>query len=205
MPIEPSVFVVDDDPAVRDSLRWLVESTGLKVETFRSAPEFLAHFDPERPGCLVLDLRMPTMSGLELQAELAARHATLPLIMMTGYATARTAVDALKRGAFDFIPKPFRNEHILERIRAAIAADLRAHHMSADRAALRLRQARLTRRERQVLDRIVAARTEDEIAAELGVKKSTIGFHRARLCEKLGVRTVAELVRLCEIGRRGTS
>jgi FixJ family two-component response regulator len=199
------VFVIDDDPAVRESLRWLLESAGFHVETYAGAQAFLAHFDPQRPGCVVLDVHMPRMSGLDLQAELAARRAAIPLILMTGYATTAIAVDAMRRGAFDFVEKPFSNDHILKRIRAALAVDRRARQTRALIRAIQQQLTQLTPRERQVLDLVVAAQTSEAIARVLGVKKSTIGFYRTRLYRKLGVHSVAELVRLRESVPRGTS
>lgn len=200
-----TVFVVDDDPAVRKSLRWLLESAGLHVETYPGAAEFLAHFDLERPGCVVLDIRMPKMSGLDLQAELAARAAPIPLILMTGYATTSTAVDAMRRGAFDFVEKPFSDEQILKRIRAAFAADRCARQTRTLNQTIQQQLMLLTPRERQVLNLVVAAQTSEAIARVLGVKRSTIGFYRTRLYRKLGVHSVAELMRWRERMSRGTS
>jgi two-component system, LuxR family, response regulator FixJ len=202
---QPAVFVIDDDAAVRASLRWLLESADLQVETYSGAGEFLAHFDPERPGCVVLDVHMPKMSGLDLQAELVARRATIPLILMTGYPTTAIAVDAMRHGAFDFVEKPFNDEQILSRIRAAIAADRRTRQTHALNQSIQRQMMQLTSRERQVLDLVVAAQTNEAIAKVLGVKKRTIGFYRTRLYRKLGVRSVDELVRWRESVPRGTS
>jgi FixJ family two-component response regulator len=190
---------------VRESLRWLLESAGLPVETYSGAQEFLVHFDPRRPGCVVLDVHMPRMSGLDLQAELAARRATIPLILMTGYATTTVAVEAMRRGAFDFVEKPFSNDQILNRIRAALAADRRTRQTHALNRTMQQQLTQLTPRERQVLDLVVAAQTNAVIARVLGVKESTIGFYRTRLYRKLGVHSVAELVELRENAPRGTS
>lgn len=193
---EPTVFVVDDDPAMRQSLRWLIESVHLAVETFASAQEFLAAYNPERPGCLVLDVRMPGMGGLDLQAELARRQIEIPIIVITGYAEVATAVRALKAGAIDFIEKPFSDQLLLDRIQQAIASDRQARERRAERAAVAARVAQLTPRERDVMQLVVAGSSNREIAAELGLSIKTVEVHRARVMEKMQVDSLAELVRL---------
>lgn len=192
---EPTVFVVDDDAAMRDSLRWLFGSVGLAVETFATAEEFLNACDPSRPGCLLLDVRMPGMSGLNLQDELAARHFTLPIIIITGFAEVATAVRALKTGAIDFIQKPFSDELLLERIRQAIDADRRVREAQAQHAEISERFALLSARERAVMELVVAGKANKVIAAELGLSAKTVEVHRANVMRKTGADSVADLVR----------
>jgi two-component system response regulator FixJ len=196
MPSDPTVFVVDDDPAVRDSLRWLLQSVGLPVKTHATAEEFLASYDPSAPGCLVLDLRMPGMGGLNLQEELAARRMTLPVIMITGHAEVPAAVRAMKTGAIDFIEKPFSDELLLDRIRRAIQADLQAREAQAQHAEVARRYGLLTPRERQVMACVVAGKANKVIAAELGLSVKTVEVHRANVMHKMAVDSIAELVRL---------
>jgi FixJ family two-component response regulator len=192
----PVVFVVDDDPAMRDSLRWLIESTGLTVETFADAQTFLARIRPEVPGCLVLDVRMPGMSGLDLQAELARRGVGLPTIVVTGHAEVAMAVRAVKAGAIDFIEKPFSDQLLLDRVRQGIEMDRRERDGRARRADVLRRMSLLTQREREVLDLVVAGRANKEIAATLRLSPKTVEVHRAHVMEKMQASSVAELVRL---------
>jgi two-component system response regulator FixJ len=192
---EPTVFVVDDDPAMRDSLRWLLQSVGLAVETYAAADEFLRAYDPTHPGCLVLDVRMPGMSGLGLQDELVARQIALPVIIITGYAEVPTAVRALKTGAIDFIEKPFNDELLLERVRQAIEADQRTRETQARYTDVATRFAALTPREREVMELVTAGRANKVIAAELGLSPKTVEVHRANVMRKIEVDSVAELVR----------
>jgi two-component system, LuxR family, response regulator FixJ len=193
---DPTVFVVDDDPAMRQSLRWLIESVNVGVETYATAQDFLAAYDPDRPGCLVLDVRMPGMGGLDLQAELARREIEVPVIIITGYAEVPTAVRALKSGALDFIEKPFSDQLLLDRIQQAIASDRQARVRRHERAALAARVAQLTPREREVMQLVVAGSSNREIAAELGLSVKTVEVHRARVMEKMKVDSLADLVRL---------
>ena len=192
----PVVFVVDDDPAMRDSLRWLIESTGVQVETFADAQTFLARIRPEVPGCLVLDVRMPGMSGLDLQSELARRGIGLPTIVVTGHAEVPMAVRAVKAGAIDFIEKPFSDQLLLDRVRQGIEMDRLARHGRAQRADVLRRLSLLTQREREVLDLVVAGRANKEIAAALRLSPKTVEVHRAHVMEKMQASSVAELVRL---------
>jgi two-component system response regulator FixJ len=193
---EPTVFVVDDDPAMRDSLRWLLQSAGLAVEPYAAAEEFLSAYDPARPGCLVLDVRMPGMSGLKLQDVLAARRIQLPVIVITGYAEVPTAVRALKTGAIDFIEKPFSDELLLDRIRQAIAADRQTREAEARRAAAMERFVSLTPREREVMELVTTGKANKVIAAELNLSPKTVEVHRANVMKKMEVDSVAELVRV---------
>lgn len=196
MPTNATVFVVDDEPAMRESLRWLIESVGLVVETYATARDFLAGYTPTRPGCLVLDVRMPGMSGLDLQEALAARKVKIPTIIITGYAEVPMAVRAMKAGAVDFIEKPFSDQLLLDRIQQAIQADLRARNAHAQVAAVGARLATLTPREREVMDLVVAGRANREIAAKLGLSSKTVEVHRAHVMDKMKVDSLAELVRV---------
>jgi FixJ family two-component response regulator len=184
-----TVFVVDDDEALRDSVRVLLDSVGLASEGYASAGAFLAGYR-DVPGCVLLDVRMPGMSGLRMQEELVARGIRTPIVFMTGHADVPMAVEAMKKGALDFIEKPCRDEDLLERVRRALEVDA-----SARRAGEVFR--RVTPRERQVLERVLAGKSGRVIAAELGVSEKTIEFHRARLMQRLGVRTREELFAIC--------
>jgi FixJ family two-component response regulator len=196
MPPEPTVFVVDDDPAMRDSLCWLLQSVDLHVETYPSADAFLAAYDPGRPGCLVLDVRMPGMSGLNLQDELRTRHIRLPIIMLSGHAEVPTAVRALKAGAIDFMEKPFSDELLLDRIRQAIDLDREQREAEARRTAVAARYALLTPREREVMELVTAGKANKVIAADLGLSPKTVEVHRAAVMDKMHADSVADLVRM---------
>jgi two-component system, LuxR family, response regulator FixJ len=196
---EPTVFVVDDDEAVRESLRWLVRSVGLAVQAFATAEDFLEAVTPDRPGCLVLDVRMPGMSGLELQQQLATRGVPLPIIMLTGYGDVPTAVRALTRGALDFIEKPFSRQLLLDRIRHAVVIDANARRLEADRAEVASRAATLTPREREVLRMVVGGSTNKLMAANLGICEKTIEVHRAHVMRKMRAGSLPELVRLAAL------
>ena len=193
---EPTVFVVDDDAAIRKSLRFLIESIGLHVETFATAEQFLERYDRRRAGCLLLDLRMPGMSGLHLQDELVVRKVRLPIIIITAYAEVSTAVGALRKGAVDFIEKPFSDQVLLDRVLHAIEIDRRARQAEAEEAVTAERLAQLTVREREVMDGVVVGKANKVIATELGISEKTVESHRARVMKKLGVETLADLIRL---------
>ena len=200
---EPVVFVVDDDPAMRDSLRWLIESTGLHVETFADANMFLARIRPELSGCLVLDVRMPGMSGLDLQTELQRRDIGLPTIIITGHAEVPMAVRAVKAGAIDFIEKPFSDQLLLDRVRQGIEMDREEREGRARRATALQRMGLLTQREREVLDLVVAGKANKEIAAALGLSPKTVEVHRSHMMEKMQAASVAQLVRLVLFAQSG--
>jgi RNA polymerase sigma factor (sigma-70 family) len=191
----PTVFIVDDDRGLCEALTYLLESVHLNCESYSSTHEFLDAYDPQRPGCLVLDVRMPGMSGLDFQNELAARNSTLPIIMITGYADVSMAVRAMKAGAIEFLEKPFGDQVILESIQQAIERDRQARLREAERAKFGTRLARLTHREREVMDLLVAGRSNKEIAAELQVSRKTVETHRANLMNKTGARSLAGLIR----------
>jgi RNA polymerase sigma factor (sigma-70 family) len=193
---DPTVFVVDDDHAVRDSLRLLIKSVGHKVETFASADEFLEVWDPDRPGCLVADIRMPGMSGLELQESLNGRQSTLPIIFITGHGDVPMAVEAMRAGALDFVQKPFRDQDLLDRINEGLQRDRRQRDEARERAAIQARVDSLTARERQVLERVVAGQPNKVIAMDLNVSQRTVEIHRARVMEKMQARSLAQLVQL---------
>ena len=193
---EPTVFVVDDDRAMRDSLSWLLDSVGLRVRSYATAAEFLADHDPAQPGCLVLDVRMPGMSGLDLQAELARRGVELPTIVITGHAEVSMAVRAVKAGAIDFIEKPFSDQLLLDRVRQALEIDLEAREVRRRREDARRRLATLTAREREVLDLVVAGKANKEIASALGLSTKTVEVHRAHVMSKMCVDSLAELIRI---------
>ena len=189
-----TVFVVDDDVAVRQSLSLLIRSMGLSVESFESAQAFLSACDPERSGCLVLDIRMPGMSGLEMQEELHRRTIDLPVIFITGHGDVAMAVRAMKLGAVDFIEKPFNDQQLLDRINQALEVDRAARAARAERATLASRIELLSPREREVMDRIVAGQANKVIAIELGLSERTVEIHRAKVMTKTGARSLAELV-----------
>jgi FixJ family two-component response regulator len=196
---EPTVFVVDDDEAVGDFLSHLIVSVGLKVETYASAEEFLDAHEPGRPGCLLLDIRMPGMSGLELQQELAAREIRIPVIILTGHGDVQVAIHAMKAGAVDFIEKPFNNELLLDRIQKAVAESVQAETTRVKWDEIALRMKLLTPRERQVLDMVVAGETNKSVARHLDISERTIEIHRAKVMEKMQAKSLADLVKMVAI------
>jgi len=195
MTAEATVFVVDDNVGVRKSLRALLESAGLTVETYASGEEFLAAYDPERPGCLVLDVRLRHRSGLDLQDELRRRQAMLPIIVLTGHGNVPTSVRALKAGAVDFLQKPAPPKLLLARIRAALDSDRQARAVTTERAGVLERLARLTPREREVMELLVAGKTSKEIAVAMHVSVRTVEGHRRMVFSKMNVSSAAQLVR----------
>ncbi len=201
---QPVVFVVDDDPAMRDSLRWLIESTGLRVETYPDAQTFLDAVRSDMPGCLVLDVRMPGMSGLDLQSELARRGIGLPTIVVTGHAEVPMAVRAVKAGALDFIEKPFSDQLLLDRVRQGIEMDRQEREARERRGEAVRRLGLLTQREREVLDLVVAGKPNKEIAMVLRLSPKTVEVHRAHVMEKMQASSVAELVRLAILAQATT-
>lgn len=192
----PIIHVVDDDEGFRNSLRSLLESCDLAVETYADAEEFLARYVPDRPGCLLLDVRMPKTSGLQLQEELQKRQIHIPLVFLTAHGDVAMAVTAVRRGALDFIEKPFDDEALIGLIRDALDKDAQDRQASERQMDLGARLASLSARERDVLDRVVAGRLNKMIAEELGISVKTVEFHRRRIMDKLRAKTAAELVTL---------
>lgn len=190
------VYVVDDDEAVRDSLQFLLEAGGYRVEAFASADAFLAGFDPAAVACIVLDVRMPGMSGLELQEELARRRVTTPIIFVTGHGDVPMAVAAMKGGAADFVEKPFDQADLKRKVEAMLERARQAAQANERRRATEALLARLTAREQQVLERIVAGRLNKQIADDLGISIKTVEAHRANIMDKLQANTVADLMKV---------
>jgi two-component system response regulator FixJ len=197
----PTVFIVDDDVALRDALNLLMRSANLPAESFAGAKEFLAKISDDRPGCLILDVRMPEVDGLELQRQLAVRGSRMPIIMLTGHGDVPMAVQALRAGALDFIPKPFDSKILLARIHEAIELDARTRQKHLDRAAIEVRLAKLTPRETEVLGRIVDGLASKAIAAALGSSFNTVQNQRASILKKMQAESVADLVRMVMIAR----
>ena len=189
------IYVVDDDEAMRDSMTWLLEGEGYKVACFDSAEAFLKARQDSMRGCLVLDVRMPEMSGLELQEKLDSLGSRLPIIFITGHGDVPMAVSALQRGACDFIEKPFHNEDLLSRIERALELDSQLAARQQRNGAINHRLDQLTQREREVMQLVVAGKLNKQIADQLDISMKTVEAHRARVMEKMGVRTLAELVK----------
>lgn len=192
--LKPEVFVVDDDEVVRNTIGQLIESVDIKSKVFTSAREFLDSYDPVQPGCLVLDVRMPGMSGIQLQAKLKEKDIHIPIIFITGHGDVPMAVRAVKDGAVDFIEKPFRNQALLDQIQEALARDSQTRHEQSIHKAAKDKLDLLTKRELQVLDLVKGGKSNKVIANTLGVSQRTIEGHRANIMEKLEVESVAELV-----------
>jgi two-component system response regulator FixJ len=191
-----TVFVVDDDEGVRNSLRFLLKSVGLATRIQSSAGEFLESYKQSQPGCLVLDVRMPGMSGLELQQQLNLRGATIPVIFITGHGDIPMAVEAMQHGAFDFLQKPFRDQDLIDRIQRALERDARSRKALSQHGQIRARIESLTAREREVLALMTQGKPNKVMAAELGVSQRTVEIHRARVMEKSGAASLAQLVRM---------
>jgi two-component system response regulator FixJ len=205
MTAEATVFVVDDNVGVRKSLRALLESAGLAVETYASGEEFLAAYDPERPGCLVLDVRLRHGSGLDVQDELRRRKTTLPIIVLTGHGDVSSSVRALKAGAADFLQKPAPPKVLLERVRAAIDSDRQARAVTTERAVVMQRLAHLTPREREVAELLIAGKTSKEIAVAMNVSVRTVEGHRRMVFSKMNVSSATQLVRTVLSAREADS
>jgi len=192
----PVVYIVDDDEAVRGSLRLLLKSVGLTPHALGSAREFLSNYNPAQPGCLVLDVRMPEMSGLELQEQLNLQGAIIPVIFITGHGDVPMAVEAMQAGAFDFLQKPFRDQDLIDRIQRALEKDRSNRATLTERTVIRERLESLTPREREVLTMVTAGKANKVMASDLGVSQRTVEIHRARVMEKMGANSLAQLVRM---------
>ena len=203
---QPTVFVVDDDEAVRTSLKLLLKSVGRSVVDYASASAYLTAYQFERPGCLVLDIRMPGMSGLELQNHLNARGAIVPVIFISGHADVPMAVEAVQHGAFDFLQKPFRDQDLIDRVQAALTRDATNRKQLLELQGLRQRLGSLTAREREILDLVTQGKANKLMAAELAVSQRTVEIHRARVMEKMEAKSLAHLVRMMiELEEKGSS
>ena len=192
----PCVYVVDDDEAVRGSVRFLIRSVGLPAQAFASAQEFLDAYNQRHPGCLLLDVRMPGMNGLELQEELNRRGATIPVVFITGHGDVPMAVAAMQQGAFDFLQKPFRDQDLLDRVQRAMARDAESRARLAAQAETLTRLATLTPRETEVLRLVTRGKANKVVGAELGVSQRTVEIHRAHVMEKMRASSLAEQVRM---------
>ena len=196
--VSPTVFVVDDDPSVLKGLSRLLRSAGWQAATYGSSDEFLRQYDPSAPGCLVLDIAMPGVDGLELQRQLADAGCPLAIVFITGHGDIPTSVRAMRAGALNFLAKPVNDNDLLAAVGEAVETDRAARRAQRDLSLIRERLATLTPREREVLDQVVAGKLNKQIAGELGTVEKTIKFHRAHVMEKMGARSLAELARMGE-------
>jgi len=191
-----TVFIVDDDPAVRDAISLLLRTDGLTVQSFASAVDFLDAGVDQQPGCLLLDVRMPGISGLDLQKRLRARGCHTPILFMTGHGDVPMAIRAMKAGAFDFVEKPFQAQALLDRLHEALTLDAQERRRQARRSDVAARMALLSPREREVLERVAEGQYNKVVAAELGISLSTVEIHRKRVMEKLQAQSLSDLLRL---------
>jgi FixJ family two-component response regulator len=192
----PTIFVVDDDEPVRDSIGMLLETEDLLYETYPDAQSFLDAYQPSRRGCLVLDIRMPGMSGLELQSRLIEMNAPLPIVFITGHGDVPMAVEAMKRGAVDFIRKPFRDRELLDRINEALAVEAGQRAAASGLAEIRAKVESLTPREKEVFERVAQGQANKVVAIDLGISERTVEIHRSQVMHKTGARSLADLVRM---------
>ena len=195
-PKKGTIYIVDDDEAVRDSLQWLLEGQDYRVRCFESAESFISRYDPREVACLIVDVRMDGMSGLELQDRLIERQSPLPIIFITGHGDVPMAVEAMKKGALDFIQKPFKEPDLLDMVERMLNAAQELFEASSQAATRDALLSKLTTRESQVLDRIVAGRLNKQIADDLNISIKTVEAHRANIMEKLGANTVADLLKI---------
>jgi two-component system response regulator FixJ len=193
---QAQVFIVDDDEAVRNTLRLVLKAAGLACVTFASAQEFLASYDLDQPGCVVLDVRMPGMTGLELQQILNLKGAVVPVIFISGHGDVPMAVEAMKHGAFDFVQKPVKEEELADRVKRALEKDRVNRNQLRQRDVIRERLQSLTPREREILSLVTRGKPNKVMAGDLGVSQRTVEIHRARVMEKMGAESLAQLVRM---------
>jgi len=196
---QPLVFVIDDDASLREAIAGLIRSVGLRVKLFASASEFLVQEIPDAPCCLVLDLRMPGLSGLDFQAELAAANIQIPIVFMTGHGDIRTTVKAMKAGAIEFLTKPFRDDDLLGAVQVGLERDRKRYEAEKSVSALRAKFETLTEREQEVMACVTAAMLNKQIAAQFGITEHTVKAHRGNVTRKMGVRSVADLTRMADI------
>jgi RNA polymerase sigma factor (sigma-70 family) len=192
------VFVVDDDPSVRSSLKFLLSSVGLQVESFESAETFLQRKPPDAPSCLVLDVRLRGLSGLDFQHELATRNIRIPIVFVTGHGDIPMSVRAMKAGAIEFLTKPYRDQDLLDAVRIALEQDRARREQERDLTDLQQRFDSLTPREQEVISRVVSGMLNKQIAGELGTAENTVKVHRSRAMEKMNAQSFADLVRMIE-------
>ena len=193
---DQTVYIVEDDEAVRDSLSLLLESEGLAVRAYDRASRFLEDWRPDMAGCVVLDIRMPEMDGMELQEALLERGSDLPIIFVTGHGDVPLAVEAMRKGAVDFIEKPYHEEQLLEKIRAALSENAEHRQVREEKQVVLERLAELTPREREIMDRMIAGQANKVIAIELNISQRTVEIHRSRVMHKMGTHSLAQLVRM---------
>jgi len=198
MTCAPVVFVVDDDPSVRSSLKFLLSSVGLQVESFDSAETFLQRKPPDAPSCLVLDVRLRGLSGLDFQRELAARNIRIPIVFVTGHGDIPMSVRAMKAGAIEFLTKPYRDQDLLDAVRIALDRDRARREQEKDLTDLQQRFDSLTPREQEVISKVVSGMLNKQIAGELGTAENTVKVHRSRAMEKMNAQSFADLVRMIE-------
>lgn len=194
--VNPKIYVVDDDEAIRDSLRWLFESRGYRVETYDSGEAFLAGYKVDSPGCVLLDVRMGGMSGIQLYDKLRTRNFSLPVLFLTGHGDVPMAVEAMKSGAVDFIEKPFNDNKLVDRVEVYVKRNAREREARVQRETVTARLAALTAREREVMEHVLAGKLNKVIADELDISMRTVEVHRSRVMEKMGVRSAVELAQL---------
>jgi RNA polymerase sigma factor (sigma-70 family) len=194
----PVVFVVDDDPSIRSSLKFLLSSVGLQVESFESAESFLQRKPPDAPSCLVLDVRLRGLSGLDFQRELVGRNIRIPIVFVTGHGDIPMSVRAMKAGAIEFLTKPYRDQDLLDAVRIALERDRTRREQEKDLTDLRQRFESLTPREQEVISMVVSGMLNKQIAGELGTAENTVKVHRSRAMEKMNAQSVAELVKMIE-------
>ncbi|MEX0642118.1 MAG: response regulator [Pirellulales bacterium] len=194
--VEPTVYVIDDDQDVREAIEWTAKTVGLNVASFASPSDFFAAFEPESPGCIVIDLRLPEMSGLQLQAQLAQRGSMHPFIVISGHGDVPIAVEAMRQGAMDFLEKPYPRQRLLDAIQAALGADAKLREEMREEKRVAAKLALLTARERQILDFVSSGLLTKQIAAELGLSPKTVEVHRSRIMSNLDVDSIVQLTKL---------